>query len=108
MENLTSQDLQSLREVMLSHVDKYEIRRSKRGYVALTYWLNKYKIDQKEHKFHMGIVLLIIASLFDGNKYGERVLQGMCEDTRQIRSIPNIVKNMLNDVTFRNILLAPE
>lgn len=108
MENITSQDLQSLREVMLQQVDKYEIKRSKRGFIALTYWLNRYKIDQKDHKFYMGIVLLIIATLFNGNKYGERVLLAMCEDTRQINSIPNIIKNMLNDVTFRNILLAPE
>lgn len=108
MESLTPQDLETFQKLIKQYSDRYDIKRSGRSYAALAYWLNQYHVPRKEHKFHLGIVLLITASLFSSSRYSEQVIANFCDDQRQMRFIPTILKNMLDDATFRNLLLAPE
>jgi|694.fasta_scaffold149826_2 serine/threonine protein kinase len=93
-----------IRKTIKTFTFKYDIKRGKKGYIALIRYIDENQVDKSLFKIMIGATLLILSSVFGKSKFKESHIKEITDDTKQLNQILN---TLLNNSTFLNIIYSP-
>jgi serine/threonine protein kinase len=93
-----------IRKTFKSFTFKYDIKRGKKGYIALIRYIEENQVDKSLFKIMIGATLFILSAVFGKTKFKEINVKEITSDTKQLNSILN---NLLNNHTYLNIIYSP-
>lgn len=96
-----------IRKLMKKTAHKYEINRCKKGFGVLVYYIERYKVCASEYLIHMLVTLMILSSVFGRSGFRQDAIIVLSDHKYELICINRILKDMLSDRDFINILLSP-
>jgi len=63
---------QKIKRLMTNIANEYNINRSQQGFVALTYYIEYYKLKRQYYELYAKVMLMILSSIFGQSGYGIR------------------------------------
>lgn len=96
-----------IRTLMKTTSYEYKINRSKKGYGALIAYIDQHQVSPSLYRAYAGVTLMILSSLFGKSGFREKDVYELCERKYSHDMLYTILRNMLRDSTFINIILTP-
>ena len=93
-----------IRKTFKSFTFKYDIKRGKKGYIALIRYIEENQVDKSLFKIMIGATLFILSAVFGKTKFKEVNIKEITPDTKHLNSILN---NLLSNHTYLNIIYSP-
>ena len=93
-----------IRKTFKSFTFKYDIKRGKKGYIALIRYIEENQVDKSLFKIMIGATLFILSAVFGKTKFKEVNIKEITPDTKQLNSILN---TLLSNNTYLNIIYSP-
>jgi serine/threonine protein kinase len=93
-----------IRKSFKSFTFKYDIKRGKKGYIALIRYIEENQVDKSLFKIMIGATLFILSAVFGKTKFKEVNIKEITPDTTQLNSILN---TLLSNNTYLNIIYSP-
>jgi len=106
--SISRRNIDIIRDIMKNVTYENNIRRGKKGYGALIYYLDHYKISPDLYTLYAGITIMILSSIFGKSGFDENAIIHLCNKNYNSEYINKILDNMLSDNTYINILLMPK
>jgi len=107
MISVRSNDRKYIRGLMKITAYRFEINRGKKGYGALLSYIDNHKIDPSNYRIYTAITLMILSSIFGKSGFREQEVIELCSHNETLSRVYSLLHDMLSDITFINILLAP-
>ena len=93
-----------IRKTFKNFTFKYDIKRGKKGYIALIRYIEENQVDKSLFKIMIGATLFILSAVFGKTKFKEVNIKEITPDTKQLNSILN---TLLSNNTYLNIIYSP-
>jgi serine/threonine protein kinase len=93
-----------IRRTIKTFTFKYDIKRGKKGYIALIRYIEENQVDKSLFKIIIGATLFILSAVFGKSKFKETHIIEITNDNTQLNSTLN---TLLSNKTFLNIIYSP-
>ena len=87
--------------------DRFKINRGKKSYGSVVIYLSKHDIHKRYHILYSSVILMIFSSVFGGKGLEIKDIYELCKNKYGYDDIYRILKEILSDINYVNILLSP-
>lgn len=105
--NIPKENIEYIRALIKNTAYKYEINRGQRGYGALIAYIQNHNIDPSMYDIYVGVTLMTLSATFGKSGYRVGNASKLADGKFSTLQIYEILNNILSDVSFINIILAP-
>ena len=105
--SILNEDRLYIRKLMKVTAHKFQINRGKKGYGALIAYIDSHRVESSLFRIYTAITLMILSAVFGTSGFRENEVIELCERKYDRSFIYKVLKQMLSDQVFINILLAP-